>query len=93
LAATNFNYNFENLLYAEMENQQRNIFVRIWNFYTSGFKNLSNWGKQVWLIILIKLFIMFAVLRLFFFPDFLNTNFMTDEERGNYVLEILTEPK
>lgn len=54
---------------------------------------MGNWGRQVWLIILIKLFIMFAVLRLFFFPDFLNTNFQTDEERSEYVLEILTEPK
>jgi hypothetical protein len=48
------------------------------------------WGKQVWLLILIKLFIMFAVLKLFFFPDFLNSNFDNDQERGNYVLEQLT---
>ena len=28
-------------------------------------------GKTLWAIILVKLFIMFAILKLFFFPDFL----------------------
>ncbi len=48
-------------------------------------------GKKLWLIIFIKLFIMFAVLRLFFFPDVLNENFSTDKERSNHVLDELTE--
>jgi hypothetical protein len=48
------------------------------------------WGKQVWIVILVKLFIMFAVFKLFFFPDFLKTNFETDAERGNHVIEQLT---
>jgi len=47
------------------------------------------WGKKVWLVILIKLFIMFAVLRIFFFPDLLRKNFDTDEERGEHVLDEL----
>lgn len=48
-------------------------------------------GKKLWLIILIKLFIMFAILKVFFFPNFLQTNFDTDEERGDYVLEQITK--
>lgn len=48
------------------------------------------WGRTAWLIILIKVFIMFAILKLFFFSDFLNSRFSTDEEKGNYVLEQLT---
>jgi len=50
------------------------------------------WGRKLWGIILIKLFIMFAVLRLFFFPDLLKRDFKSDEERGNHVLEQLTYP-
>ncbi len=69
------------------------ICSRVWHFYYDGFRTMSGWGKQVWLIILIKLFILFFVMRLFFFPNFLNTNFETDEERSNHVLENLTEPK
>lgn len=77
----------------EMEKEESNFIIKIWNFYISGFKNLSNWGKQVWIIILIKLFIMFAILRIFFFPDFLKSNFDTNEERSQHVLEVLTESK
>jgi hypothetical protein len=67
-----------------------NFIVRVFNFYVDGFRNLSQVGKKLWLIILIKLFIMFAILRLFFFQDFLSSNFEDDEERGNYVIEQLT---
>jgi hypothetical protein len=34
---------------------------------------------------------MFAILKLFFFPNFLNTNFDTDEERSEHVIEQLTK--
>lgn len=72
---------------------RQNIFQRIWQFYLEGFRNMSGWGKQVWIIILIKLFIMFVILKLFFFPNFLNTNFDTDEQRSEQVLENLTNIK
>lgn len=70
-----------------------NIFYRIWNFYRNGFKNMSTWGRQVWIIILIKLFIMFVILRIFFFPNFLKSNFDTDQERSQHVLEELTKSR
>lgn len=65
------------------------IISRIAGFYADGFRSLSSWGRKVWIIILIKLFIMFAILRLFFFPDFLNKKFGNDKERSEYVLEQL----
>jgi hypothetical protein len=49
-------------------------------------------GKTLWKVILVKLFIMFAVLKLFFFPDFLSTQFSTDEQRADYVMEQITAP-
>ena len=76
-----------------MSEKKGNILCRIWNFYFNGFRNMGSWGRQVWLIILIKLFIMFAILKLFFFPDFLESQFKTDKERSEHVLEVLTEPK
>ncbi len=48
------------------------------------------WGRRLWLIILIKLFIMFAILRVFFFPDLLKRDFKSDEERSMHVLEQMT---
>lgn len=63
----------------------------IYLFYRNGFKEMTV-GKRLWGIILIKLFFMFAVLKLFFFPNYLNTNFDTDEEKGNHVMEQLIKP-
>jgi len=70
-----------------------NIFRKIWNFYAGGFREMGSWGRQVWVIILVKLFIMFVILRLFFFPNFLKSNFETDQDRSNHVLEVLTKSK
>lgn len=70
---------------------KKSLVIRIFSFYRDGFRNLSSWGKQVWIVILIKLFIMFAILKLFFFPDLLQKNFSTDEQRSDYVLEQLTK--
>ena len=70
-----------------------NVIQRVWKFYLSGFRDMSNWGLQVWIIILVKLFIMFVILRIFFFPDFLNSNYNSDEERSEHVMEVLTNTK
>jgi hypothetical protein len=58
--------------------------------YVNGFKNLT-WGKALWIIILIKLFIMFAILKPFFFPNILNERFDTEEEKSEYILNELTK--
>ncbi|MDR0798824.1 MAG: DUF4492 domain-containing protein [Dysgonamonadaceae bacterium] len=56
--------------------------------YTEGFQNLS-WGKPLWILILIKLFIIFAVLKVFFFPNFLNNHCDTEEEKSEFVFKEL----
>ena len=68
-----------------------NILQRVYRFYLDGFRRMTL-GKTLWKVILIKLIIMFGVLKLFFFHDFLGTKFNTDEERADYVLEQLTAP-
>ncbi len=73
--------------------KKRNIPQKIWRFYYEGFKGQAKWSRQVWLIILIKLFIMFAVLKVFFFPNFLKSKYSNDQERSDYVIEQLTNPK
>ena len=45
-----------------------NLFEKIFYLYYDGFKNMRL-GKTLWLIIAIKLFIMFAILKVFFFPN------------------------
>ncbi|MFZ5939340.1 MAG: DUF4492 domain-containing protein [Bacteroidota bacterium] len=67
------------------------IVKKVVRFYVEGFRTMT-WGRQLWAIILIKLFIMFVILKLLFFPDLLKKNFATDEERSNYVIEQITNP-
>jgi len=50
---------------------------------------MPSWGRKMWLIILIKLFIMFALLKIFFFNNFLNSKFENQKDKGEYVLEQL----
>jgi hypothetical protein len=66
------------------------IIKNIYQFYYQGFKDMTV-GKKLWAIIIIKLLIMFLILKLFFFPNYLNTNFATDEERSDHVIEQLTK--
>lgn len=41
---------------------------KVIRFYVEGFREMTV-GRTLWAIILIKLFILFAVLKVFFFPD------------------------
>jgi hypothetical protein len=66
---------------------------RLFRFYYDGFRTMSWWGKRVWIIILIKLFIIFIILRLFFFHDFLQKNYNTDKQKSEYVLDQLINSK
>lgn len=68
----------------------KSLFKNIIGFYIEGFRN-TKVGKKLLLIVFIKLFIMFAILKIFFFPNFLKTKYATDAERSNYVIEQLTK--
>ena len=80
------------ILSYKKQSMKRNIFRRIFHFYYEGFRSMTV-GRTLWAIILIKLFVMFAILKVFFFPNFLKSNFSDDEQRSDYVIEQLTNPK
>ena len=63
------------------------FFTSILRFYIDGFREMKL-GRTLWLIILAKLFIMFAILKLFFFPDFLSGK--DDVQRRKHFLYELT---
>jgi len=69
---------------------KKSLIHRIFYFYYDGFRSMTV-GKKLWVIILIKLFIIFIILKIFFFPDLLKKNFSSDKERGEYVLENLSK--
>lgn len=52
---------------------KKSFLYRAFDLYYDGFKNMTL-GKTLWAVIIIKLFIMFAVLKSFFFPNFIHQN-------------------
>jgi len=63
---------------------------KLFRFYADGFRNMTV-GKTLWIIIIIKLFIMFVVLRIFFFPNYLKSNFNDDKSRADHVRQELID--
>ena len=63
------------------------ILRKIWKFYYDGFREMTV-GKTLWLLIVIKLFVMFSILKLFFFKSELG-KYETDEEKSKVVIENL----
>lgn len=56
-------------------------------FYINGFREMKL-GKTLWAIILIKLFIMFVILRIFFFKPYLK-QYDSEEEKQEHVSQEL----
>ena len=61
---------------------------RAYDLYVDGFRHMRL-GRTLWAIILIKLFIIFVVLKLFFLPNFLKQHAEGDEP--GYVANELTD--
>ena len=68
--------------------QKDSFAYRVFDLYYDGFKNMRL-GRVLWTVILIKLFIIFAVLKLFFFPNFLKQHAAGNE--AGYVATELVE--
>ncbi len=57
---------------------------KVVRFYVEGFRSMTV-GRKLWLLILIKLFIIFFVFKLFFFPDLLSRDYDNDADRAEAV--------
>ena len=65
-----------------------NFLYRIYDLYADGFRHMRL-GRTLWAIILIKLFIIFVVLKIFFFPNFLKQH--ADGDEPGFVANELVE--
>ncbi|WP_294958352.1 DUF4492 domain-containing protein [Sulfurovum sp.] len=66
------------------------FFKSIYYLYYDGFVNMRV-GKTLWLLIAVKLFVMFVIVKWLFFPDVLQEKFQTDAQRSQYILNQLTQ--
>ena len=62
-----------------MEQCKDSLFKKAFYLYYDGFRNMTI-GRTLWAVIMVKLFIIFVVLKLFFFPNFLKNNAPQGEE-------------
>ena len=67
----------------------KSTIVNIWKFYRDGFKNMT-WGRPLWILIFLKVIILFAVLRAFFFQPVLAGK--TEEQKIEHVGNQLYKP-
>lgn len=71
------------------------FFYRVYDLYVDGFRNMTL-GKTLWTVIIIKLLIIFLVLKLFFFPNFIKQHAAEGEEAefvGTEMMNRTTEVK
>jgi uncharacterized membrane protein len=75
-------------LWNQMQKKIRfNWFTMFWD----GFTGMSRLGRTLWLIVIVKLIVMFAILRPIFFPDFLKKQVEDESQKAEYVREQLIE--
>ena len=66
-----------------------NIMKTIFHFYADGFRRMTL-GRTLWILVLLKLFVIFVILRLFFFRPAMQG--MTIEEKQQHVAQRLGIP-
>lgn len=75
-------------IFATTPMNKKGFLYRVYDLYADGFRHMRL-GKTLWAIILIKLFIIFVVLKIFFFPNFLKQH--ADGDEAGFVATELTE--
>lgn len=75
--------------YIYYKNMKKDGFLyRTFDLYYDGFRSMKL-GKTLWAIILIKLFIMFAILKVFFFPNYLKQHANEGQEDDFVATELI----
>ena len=69
---------------------KKNLLYRIFDLYYDGFRNMTL-GRTLWTVILIKLVVIFAVLKVFFFPDYLKEHSEKGHEADYVATQILKQ--
>lgn len=68
--------------------EKNGFWHRAFHLYYDGFRSMTL-GKTLWAVILVKLFIIFVVLKLFFFPNFLSTHAEEGKEADFVAAELI----
>ena len=69
---------------------RKGFLYRVYDLYADGFRSMKL-GRTLWAVILIKLFIIFVILKLFFFPNFIKEHAPEGEESEFVATQILKQ--
>ena len=69
-----------------------NLPRKIYYLYYDGFRHMKL-GRTLWAIILIKLFIIFAILKVFFFPNYIREHAEKGQEADFVAEQVLESEK
>ena len=64
------------------------FFLRAYRLYYDGFRSMTL-GRTLWAVIIVKLIIIFVILKLFFFPNFIGQHAKEGEEADFVAGEVL----
>lgn len=70
--------------------KKQGFWYKAFDLYYDGFRHMRL-GKTLWAVILIKLFIIFAILKVFFFPNFIKQHAEKGEEAEFVATQILKQ--
>ncbi len=70
--------------------KQSNVTRKVVEFYIDGFRRMT-WGRTLWVLVLLKVIILFAVLRVFFFRPAMAGK--SDAQKSEMVAEQLLSPE
>lgn len=68
------------------------LLLRIWRFYIDGFREMTT-GRSLWLLIIIKLVLIFIVMKFLFFPNILQRDYDDDASRADAVRTSLLDER
>ena len=68
--------------------KKKGVLYHIFHLYYDGFRSMTL-GRTLWAIILIKLFIIFVVIKLFFFPNYIKEHSSKGEEAEFVTKELI----
>ena len=66
------------------------ILQKFFHFYYDGFRNMTL-GKSLWVVIIVKLLIIFGFLKIYIYDNSLRAKFQTQEEKSEFVNKNLME--
>ena len=69
-------------------NRKQGLLFKVFHLYYDGFKAMTI-GKTLWTVILIKLAIIFLVLKIFFFPNYIDSKAKNQDKTDFISKEIL----